>query len=154
MNGRLYRSETDKMIGGVCGGLGRHLDIDPVLVRLFFVLLALANGIGVLLYIGLWIVMPSGVDVARDADGRGLAVQDEGGGSGEQERRVVPAEPRSERNPQSATIIGAALILVGLLVMLNNLGFSWLRWLNFDVLWPLLLVVAGAALIWRRVREV
>lgn len=150
MNGRLFRSETDKMIGGVCGGLGRHLDIDPVLVRLFFVLLAFANGIGLLLYIGLWIVMPSETTVARDDAGREVAVRDE---AGEPERRAVLAEPRTGRNPQSATIIGGALILVGVMVLFNNLGFFWLRWLNFDLLWPLLLVAAGFALIWRRVRE-
>jgi phage shock protein C len=150
MNGRLYRSETDKMIGGVSGGLGRHLDIDPVLVRLFFVLLAFANGIGVLLYIGLWIIMPSDATAEREDRGREVAVQGE---AGEPERRVVPAETRRGRNPQSATIIGAALILMGVMVLFNNLGFFWLRWINFDLLWPLLLVAAGFALIWRRVRE-
>jgi phage shock protein C len=150
MNGRLYRSETNKMLGGVSGGLGRHLDIDPVLVRLFFVLLAFANGIGVLLYIALWIVMPSEASVVREDAGTEVAVRGE---PGEPERRVVPAEPRGARNTQSATIIGAALILVGVMVLFNNLGIFWLRWLNFDLLWPLLLVAAGLALIWRRVRE-
>jgi len=55
---KLSRSRTHSMIGGVCGGLGRALRIDPTLVRLFFVLLALSDGIGVLIYIILWIVMP------------------------------------------------------------------------------------------------
>ena len=150
MNGKLYRSERNKMIGGVCGGLGEYLDIDPVLVRLFFAALAIANGIGVLLYIALWIITPSEVDAAKVGESRDVAVQGE---PGEPERRVVPAEPRTGRNPQSATIIGAALILVGVMVLFNNLGFFWLGWLNFDVLWPLLLVAAGFALIWRRVKE-
>jgi phage shock protein C len=156
MNGRLHRSETNKMIGGVCGGLGSHLDVDPVLVRLFFVLLAFGNGIGVLLYIVLWIIMPSELSVARGGDRREVAVRREPGEPGEPgevERRVVPAEPRVDQRQQSATIIGAALILVGVLVLVNNLGLFWLRWINFDLLWPLLLVAAGFALIWRRVRE-
>jgi phage shock protein C len=46
------------MIAGVCGGLGGYLRIDPTLVRVFFVVLALGNGIGVLLYLILWIVLP------------------------------------------------------------------------------------------------
>jgi phage shock protein PspC (stress-responsive transcriptional regulator) len=58
MKRRLYRSRTDKMLGGVCGGLGEILDIDPTLVRLVFVLLALAGGPGILLYIILWIIIP------------------------------------------------------------------------------------------------
>src|SRR5512135_1783471 len=55
---RLYRSKTDSMVGGVCGGLGKYFGIDPTLVRLVFVLLAVFGGGGVLLYIILWIVIP------------------------------------------------------------------------------------------------
>jgi len=55
---RLYRSKTEKMLGGVCGGLGELLDIDPTIVRLIFVLLALWGGGGVLIYIILWLIAP------------------------------------------------------------------------------------------------
>lgn len=55
---RLYRSESDKVIAGVCAGLAQYFDIDPVLVRVAFVLLALLGGPGILLYIILWIVIP------------------------------------------------------------------------------------------------
>ncbi len=55
---RLYRSRTEKMIGGVCGGLAEVLDLDPTIVRVVFVLLALLGGHGILLYLILWIVMP------------------------------------------------------------------------------------------------
>ena len=59
---RLTRSSDDKMIGGVAGGLGRHLDVDPVLVRLAFVILALFGGSGLLLYALAWIIIPSDCD--------------------------------------------------------------------------------------------
>src|SRR5919204_7041753 len=55
---KLYRSRTDHVLAGVCGGLGQYLSIDPTLVRVFFVLLALAQGIGVVAYVLLWIVLP------------------------------------------------------------------------------------------------
>ena len=59
MNNRLYRSTTDRIIAGVCGGLAKYLGIDASLVRLFFVLLMLAGtGIGVLVYILFWIILP------------------------------------------------------------------------------------------------
>ena len=48
---RLLRSETDKMLGGVCGGLADYLNIDPVLVRLAFVVLFLASGLGLVVYL-------------------------------------------------------------------------------------------------------
>jgi len=56
---RLYRSNTEKMIGGVCGGLGELLDVDPTIVRVVFVLLGLLGGHGILLYIILWLIMPT-----------------------------------------------------------------------------------------------
>lgn len=55
---RLYRSRKDRMIGGVCGGLGAYLDIDPTVIRLLFVLLAFAGGPGLLAYLVMLILVP------------------------------------------------------------------------------------------------
>lgn len=55
---RLYRSTKDKMLGGVCGGIAEYFDVDPALVRLLWVLLTLAGGAGVLLYIIAWLIVP------------------------------------------------------------------------------------------------
>ena len=55
---RLYRSQTEKMIGGVCGGLAEVLDVDPTIIRVVFVLLAFLAGHGILLYLILWLIMP------------------------------------------------------------------------------------------------
>jgi phage shock protein C len=57
-NNRLYRSSETKMVAGVCGGLAEFLGLDPSLVRLVFVLLALCGGHGVLVYILMWIIVP------------------------------------------------------------------------------------------------
>lgn len=59
MERRLFRSKKESMIGGVCGGLAIYFNIDPSLVRLFFVLLLLAGGAAVPVYIILWIIVPS-----------------------------------------------------------------------------------------------
>ncbi len=55
---KLYRSKKNRMIAGVCGGLGDYFNIDPTLVRLLFVLIGLAVGGGFLLYLLLWLIMP------------------------------------------------------------------------------------------------
>jgi phage shock protein PspC (stress-responsive transcriptional regulator) len=55
---RLHLSSTDRKIAGVCGGLGEWLDIDPVFVRVAFVVLAIAGGFGVLLYVLFWLIAP------------------------------------------------------------------------------------------------
>jgi phage shock protein C len=55
---RLYRSRNERMIAGVCGGLGEYLHTDPTLIRLLFVLFALAGGPGIIAYLVLMIVVP------------------------------------------------------------------------------------------------
>jgi len=55
---RLRLSATDRKIGGVCGGLGEFFDLDPLLFRVAFVVLAFVGGLGILLYLVLWLVVP------------------------------------------------------------------------------------------------
>jgi len=62
---RLYRSENDKMLGGVCGGLAAYLKIDSSVVRIIFALLMLGFGTGILLYLILWVVLPSRSTVSK-----------------------------------------------------------------------------------------
>lgn len=58
MNGEITRSRDQAIIGGVCGGFGEYLGVDPAFVRIFFMLLVLGNGIGILLYFLFWVTMP------------------------------------------------------------------------------------------------
>lgn len=55
---RLYRSSDNKVIAGVAGGLGEYLNIDPVVIRIIFVILTIFSGSGILLYLVMWIIMP------------------------------------------------------------------------------------------------
>jgi len=55
---RLYRSSTDRRIGGVCGGLGEFFGKDPTFIRLLFVLVSLFWGFGIILYLIMWLVVP------------------------------------------------------------------------------------------------
>lgn len=57
--GRLYRNDSDKLLGGVCSGIANYLRIDPTIVRLVFALMVFGAGTGVFLYILLWIILPS-----------------------------------------------------------------------------------------------
>jgi phage shock protein C len=58
MEKKLYLSETDKKIGGVCGGVAEYLAVDSTLIRLAWVLLVLVGGSGLLLYLIAWIIIP------------------------------------------------------------------------------------------------
>jgi phage shock protein PspC (stress-responsive transcriptional regulator) len=55
---KLYRSRTNRMLGGVCGGIGEYLGLDPTLIRLLWVFFGLAYGAGILVYILAWIIIP------------------------------------------------------------------------------------------------
>jgi phage shock protein C len=59
MEEKKLRRSNDKMIAGVCAGLAEYFGIDPVIVRIIFVILLVAGGPGFLIYIIMWIVMPA-----------------------------------------------------------------------------------------------
>ena len=81
----LTRSETNRMVAGVCGGLGEHFGIDPTIVRIVFVLLAVFGGSGIVLYLVLWLIVPRASkagamprDVVRDGVDEGRRLAQEG----------------------------------------------------------------------------
>lgn len=59
---RLYRSSTNRMIGGICGGIGEYLDVDPTLIRLAWVVFSAMGGSGLLAYVIAAILMPERVN--------------------------------------------------------------------------------------------
>jgi phage shock protein C len=61
MKNQLYRSEKNKVIAGVCGGIAEHLDVDPVLVRLVYILLTFGTGLGpgLIVYVIAWMIIPA-----------------------------------------------------------------------------------------------
>jgi phage shock protein PspC (stress-responsive transcriptional regulator) len=68
---RFYRDPDNRVIGGVCGGLGAYLDVDPVIVRIILVVLFLAFGIGFLIYLIMWIIVPEANTTAQKLEMRG-----------------------------------------------------------------------------------
>jgi phage shock protein PspC (stress-responsive transcriptional regulator) len=95
----LRRSRTDKVAGGVAGGLAEYSGIDPLLWRVGFVALTVAGGSGVLVYLLLWLLMPAGP--RRPVDG-------------------VPAAPPGPRSPVAGITVAGLLIVVGLLVLVTG----------------------------------
>jgi len=143
MGKTLTRNRTHAMIGGVCAGLAQYLNIDVSLVRFFFILLAIWGGVGTLIYIILWIVLPAeGEEAGDNADfsARTRQVGQEFG------------EAFSRPNPQAGTWIGITLVLAGAMFLLRNLELPWLAWLDKDITWPILLIFGGAYLLFRAVR--
>ncbi len=55
---RVYRSKTDRVLGGVCAGIGKYLGLDPVLLRVIWAIAFFVGGAGLLAYIIAWIIIP------------------------------------------------------------------------------------------------
>lgn len=149
MNTTLFRSRTDTMVGGVCGGLGQYLSIDPVLIRLFFVLLTLGGGSGVLIYLICWIIIPlEGGDTLASATTMRTGA-DEIGVQTKKLGAELNAAIRTP-HPQAALLIGAALLIFGVVALLRSLGITWMNGLELTMLWPFLLIGGGIALMLRQ----
>ena len=71
---RMYRDPDHRVIGGVCSGMGAYWDIDPVIVRIIFVVLVLGGGLGLLVYLILYIVIPEAKTTAQKIEMKGNPV--------------------------------------------------------------------------------
>ncbi|MGB2959593.1 MAG: PspC domain-containing protein [Bacteroidota bacterium] len=123
---RLYKSRTERMIDGVCGGLAGYLNIDSTLVRIALVLLLFYGGLGLVLYLIGMILMPTAPQgyVAKK-----------------------PARPGPSRRTNTLSW-GILLVSVGGLWLLNNMGFVvWHHWWGFSwsVALAVLLILVGVA---------
>ncbi len=147
---RLTRSAKNRVIAGVCGGLGEYLGIDPGLVRIFFVLLGIGRGFGLFIYLLLWLLIPrEDMETAASTEATIRASADEMA----ERARTAGSELREAWQQDSHPLlvaIGVGLIILGGLALLETFHVPWLWWLSFDTLWPALLIVAGLVIILRR----
>jgi phage shock protein C len=134
---RLTRSETDKILAGVCGGIATYLGIDSLLVRLAFVVLLFASGIGFPIYLILWVIMPRQANVSKTGS---QVIQEN---IGEMSDTVSSSMSRVGR----PGTIGVLLILLGTYFLLNQLG--WMHWAN-GIFWPLVIIGTGIYMMTRR----
>ncbi|MGY2129873.1 PspC domain-containing protein [Blastococcus sp. SYSU DS0617] len=104
---QLRRSRTDKMLGGVSGGLAQYSGIDPLLWRVGFVALAFAGGFGVLAYALLWLLMPADPVAGAGAAAGPAAVR-------------APKPPPGPRSPVPGVTIAGLLIVLGLLALATS----------------------------------
>src|SRR5438067_3064232 len=116
------RDPEGRIVAGVCSGLARHFGINPLPLRIAFVVAAAVGGLGFVVYGAAWLLIPAG---PGDSTGR-LRIRGD--------RAAVEVA------------LGGALLLASLLLAMRALGL----WISDAVVWPLVLVAGGAALLWRQ----
>ena len=117
---RLVRADEGRWLGGVCAGLGRYFDINPLVYRIAFAALALAGGTGLLLYVAAWLVMP-----------------------GERSEESVAVEALRRHRDRPWLLLGVGLLSFGALLALSEARF----WPSTGNLW-LAATLGGAAVVW------
>lgn len=128
---RLYRSQTNKFIAGVCGGIGEYLNVDVTIIRLVWVLLTLLGGSGIIAYIIAYFIIP-----VQPVEGINLG-------------QLV----KSDFSP--ARIFGIVLVVVGIIILLDNLEIlSFHHWwhISWEFMLPGILILIGIYFLTKRVK--
>ncbi len=145
---KLTRSTTDRILAGVCGGIGRYFEIDPVVIRMVFVLSALFGGIGIFIYIVLALIIPSDTEVSdRNVVNEVKKNAEEFGQSIKSSANRFREEVKSTDTYHRRNWFGVALVILGILLILSNFGLFQI--FNFGRLWPLILVILGFLILFR-----
>ena len=136
MKKKWYRSRKDKMIGGVCGGIGEYFDIDPTLIRILFVV-GLFMAAGFLAYIVLWIVVPEEPVIPETTSATGATAEQKSDAENARPE-TKPNEPGPRRNRSG--IFGGVLVILGVLLLIDN-------FVTFHAFWPLVLILIGVGIL-------
>lgn len=156
---KLYRSRKDRVLLGVAGGIGEYFEIDPIIVRLIFVLLTLWGGVGLVLYIIAAIIIPEAPTGKKDDIEEGEVVEDKTKKMKDDAKEFSEktkaaaqdiASDWNRRPRRGGQIFGIIILFIGL-SLLSQFFFPWFSW---DHIWPVLLILLGLVLILnpRRVR--
>jgi len=153
MTRRLYRSQDDRVLAGVCGGLGAYFGIDPTIVRVIAVLSIFVGAVGVIAYIILALVVPlEGSKTSEPTEAIKENVEDIKE-TATQLGRDIQATVAKEKAATEETArfrsrrlnwLAVAVIVLGVVFLLGNFGVFW--WFNWGTLWPVAVIAIGVLL--------
>ena len=134
---KLLRQKEERVIGGVCAGLAHYFNVDPVLVRLIFVALALVQGMGVIAYLIIWLIVP-------EASNRDLSGEEAFRANlADMQARAYQLVGRLGEGQQGMAFIAILLIVLGAIFLLG-------QFVPMHILWPLVLIALGGYLLFIR----
>lgn len=135
---RLYRSETDRVLGGVAGGIAKYFEIDSTLVRLVFLLLFFFGGSGFLLYLILWILIPSESRVQEVSNEN---IKENVEEIKDQAEKLAGGIKQASKGESTRVWFGVIVVFAGLIFLSQNFGLFW--WFDWSKLWPIIIILIG-----------
>ena len=154
MEKRLYRSRSDRMIWGVCGGIANYFGIDPTIIRVIAILFLFAGGSGILAYIILAVVVPLESSPAREPRDvikeNVQEIKQTATRVGEDIRSTFTrqqgeSKEASRTGLSGSLILAVVLVIIGVILLLSNFNPFW--WLKWNYLWPIVLIAIGLVII-------
>jgi len=140
---KLYRSKANRVIFGVCGGLGEYFETDPLIVRILFVVLSLLNGVGIIAYLILAVLVPED-DKEKKVKKNGNTVEEV------QEKTQELAEELKDGGwiKNAKNIFGLIIVIIGLNALFEQVfQYSPFTWINWGLVWGLIIVIIGLKII-------
>ncbi len=137
-----YRSSNQQVIGGVAAGIADHMNTDPTIIRILFIVVALFGGGGILIYLILWIALPSGVTTSYNQPLNFSNMEKENMEQGKNDNFDPNKQWKHPKNDGSL-IAGLILITLGFIFLADH----FLPRVDFGDLWPIILLVAGIVMI-------
>lgn len=144
MEKRLYRSNKDRIIFGVAGGLADYFEIDPTLVRLVFIVLTIWSGVGVILYILGAVAIPELEETKTETKGGKTKTEKTGSEIGQKVESATKQVSENLKNRLTGEQIAGLIILFIGLIFLGEMLFPTFE---FGRLWPLILVAIGFVMV-------
>src|SRR6056297_755697 len=147
---RLYRSRDDRVLAGVCSGLGKYLDVDPVIIRLIWAATILLAGAGIFLYIVAWIIIPEEPITRKRTEEQAESDSDvydsefnKNTGTYDAEQKI---KEQLEKERRGKLAIGVGVVIVGIIFLFSQI-FTWnISW-RFII--GVLLILAGGAVLFK-----
>ncbi|MFA4942304.1 MAG: PspC domain-containing protein [Patescibacteria group bacterium] len=133
---KLYRSRTDRVIWGVCGGLSEYFNVDSTLIRIIFILLALGSGVGLMLYVVLALVVPNNPQDQVKGSEKVKELARELGNSA----KKMSGEMKSSEEYPTRNILGLIILIVGITMLLKGVFYFHINW---GIVFPFLIILFG-----------